>query len=379
MTARQQHKPVVLEFYTKWCYGCRLFERKTLPDPQVRKELGRVLFARYDAEHGAGEAAAQRYRISSYPSILVVDGSGALCQRGSVDAAGVSGFLALLRHAEEATRSREGVQQLVDAHRDDPQVLLQAAHWHLAHHLLPDAVVLYEQAAGQAASGAAAAAQARWELDKLRRFLATRERLLADAREQLSRYPGTPSAGKALLIAALAGDLPAAEVQTLVASYLQALAEPPPLPHPPQEESEASRQSVESLTDAIAVALAARVYPPALAAAQRLVRARPVLTQAQLLLARAYNDSGDRAAALALLDQAAAQSKVPSLRRYYRGLHRGLLRQGRLRCWAVDSAPRRLVSYFMELEGGYHPLDGVEPVAPLLAPGDAVNQAAASS
>jgi thiol-disulfide isomerase/thioredoxin len=140
MTARQQHKPVVLEFYTKWCYGCRLFERKTLPDPQVRKELGRVLFARYDAEHGAGEAAAQRYRISSYPSILVVDGSGALCQRGSVDAAGVSGFLALLRHAEEATRSREGVQQLVDAHRDDPQVLLQAAHWHLAHHLLPDAV-----------------------------------------------------------------------------------------------------------------------------------------------------------------------------------------------------------------------------------------------
>lgn len=241
--AKQEHKPVVLEVYTKWCRNCKTFAKETLPKRTVQKALADVVFVRYDAERGPGAAVAARYKVQSYPSFLVLDERGMLCQKGRGDSAGAKGFIKLLQTAGAAICSPQAVQQQLAEHRSDPEVLLHAARWHVSRHFLKEALALYAEAANLAPGGVAVA-QARWEGIKLRRILEVRERLIADAREQVGRYPGTPSAGKALLIAAVSAVPPGQGVQKLVELHLQALPEPPPLPDPRGPESDASQAAV---------------------------------------------------------------------------------------------------------------------------------------
>src|SRR5215471_3082208 len=85
--ARDAHKPLVVEFYTKWCGPCQTFEAKVLPDPRVQEQLSRVMFVRYDAEERVGRDAAARCRINAYPTFLGIDREGTirLLKKGAQD------------------------------------------------------------------------------------------------------------------------------------------------------------------------------------------------------------------------------------------------------------------------------------------------------
>jgi thiol:disulfide interchange protein len=75
--ARRQHRPVAILFVTSWCGWCRRLERDTLPDAGVRAELAHWYVVRYDADRGAGKAAAERYGVHGFPTVTLLDSAGA--------------------------------------------------------------------------------------------------------------------------------------------------------------------------------------------------------------------------------------------------------------------------------------------------------------
>lgn len=362
--AQKERKPVVIEVFTTWCGPCKRFVKETLPDRGVQKALKDVLFVRYDAERGAGEQVATRYRVDGYPSFLVLDGSGALCKRGSGEAAGIKGFQSLLGQAAEVTRSRDAVLAELAAHKEDPAALLRAARWHVSHRLFDEGLVLYDQAASLTGHDKdQSPAEAHWEALKLRRVRELRRRTVQEARETVQRFPGSASAGHALPLAALTDELPREEVLKLVGEHLRALPDPPA--QPPADKS--ADEAADALEKGGIVALAVRADEAAQAAAQRLIRLRPERLSGYLMLARYHSDRGDRQAALALLDRGEASCKTRRMRRAVGALRSKLQETGALPFWAIEQARMRVTEYFTNLEGGRQPLDGVTPLSPLLS------------
>jgi thiol:disulfide interchange protein len=96
--ATRDGKPLVVEFYTGWCAPCKLFDAAVLPDPKVQAELANVRFVRYDAERGSGIAAAEKLRISSYPTFLAIDDKGAVrAQTSGADPTETAWFIEFLQ------------------------------------------------------------------------------------------------------------------------------------------------------------------------------------------------------------------------------------------------------------------------------------------
>jgi thiol-disulfide isomerase/thioredoxin len=93
--ARAASRPLVLEFSTSWCRPCRILEERLLPDPEVRAALGAISFVRYDAERGAGIAAAARFGVTAYPTLIAVRSDGTAGERlvGPGSAAALAAWL----------------------------------------------------------------------------------------------------------------------------------------------------------------------------------------------------------------------------------------------------------------------------------------------
>src|SRR5205085_2718233 len=66
----------LLIFSTVWCGPCELVERDVLPKPEVIKALAPFRLQKYDAEIGEGLVAAQKFGISSYPTIIFLNADG---------------------------------------------------------------------------------------------------------------------------------------------------------------------------------------------------------------------------------------------------------------------------------------------------------------
>ncbi len=75
--AREEKKPILVDVYATWCGPCKLMDRTTFSDPGVGAWAKKtVVAAKVDAEKGEGRHLAQRYAISSFPSVLFLDASG---------------------------------------------------------------------------------------------------------------------------------------------------------------------------------------------------------------------------------------------------------------------------------------------------------------
>lgn len=93
--AQKEGKYVFLDAYTDWCGPCKWMAANTFTDAKVG-ELYNAKFINYklDMEKGEGPAVAEKYEVNAYPSLLFIDGNGALVEK-AIGARGVEEFLAL--------------------------------------------------------------------------------------------------------------------------------------------------------------------------------------------------------------------------------------------------------------------------------------------
>lgn len=79
--AKATNKLVMVDFYTDWCGWCKVLDKKTYPDKNVvRLTHARFIPVKINAEK-EGQAAATKYGVRSYPTILFIDGNGSVAGR----------------------------------------------------------------------------------------------------------------------------------------------------------------------------------------------------------------------------------------------------------------------------------------------------------
>ena len=80
--ARAEGKPVLADFSAIWCPTCRRLHTEVFSDPAVKAAIkaGYVLSS-IDYESAEAPAFMARYEVSSFPTLLVLDGDGALLRK----------------------------------------------------------------------------------------------------------------------------------------------------------------------------------------------------------------------------------------------------------------------------------------------------------
>lgn len=72
--ARQQSKPLVVDFFATWCGPCRMLDEQTWPDPQVKQALADYVAVRLDTDKN--QDLARKYEITGIPAIIFMDSAG---------------------------------------------------------------------------------------------------------------------------------------------------------------------------------------------------------------------------------------------------------------------------------------------------------------
>lgn len=80
----QKGKPVLLVFTASWCPPCQVMKHEVWTDPAVRK-LAETSYqpVLLDVDLEESRPAAQRYRVESIPTILVLDSKGEVQRHAS--------------------------------------------------------------------------------------------------------------------------------------------------------------------------------------------------------------------------------------------------------------------------------------------------------
>jgi TolA-binding protein len=74
--AKQENKYVFVDFFTTWCGPCKRMDEKTFSDAKVQDLLNSMIAADWDAEKDPNVALAKKYKVSAYPTLLVIGPDG---------------------------------------------------------------------------------------------------------------------------------------------------------------------------------------------------------------------------------------------------------------------------------------------------------------
>ena len=121
--AKKTNKLVMVDFYTDWCGWCKVLDKKTYPDKKVIA-LTKASFipVKINAEK-EGQAAAAKYGVRSYPTILFIDGNGQVAGR-------IGGYAPPAPFAEQMQKIAASARQFpaaVSAYKANPNNTAAAA------------------------------------------------------------------------------------------------------------------------------------------------------------------------------------------------------------------------------------------------------------
>lgn len=74
--AKQENKYVFIDFFAVWCGPCKRMDEITFTDAKVQELLGSMIAADWDAEKDPWMAVAKKYKVSAYPTLLVIGPDG---------------------------------------------------------------------------------------------------------------------------------------------------------------------------------------------------------------------------------------------------------------------------------------------------------------
>jgi len=76
--AKQERKPVILDFYAHWCTTCKIIDASILANDEVEKALKNVVFLRADVTQNTAfdQAILKRFNAIAPPTFLFFDTSG---------------------------------------------------------------------------------------------------------------------------------------------------------------------------------------------------------------------------------------------------------------------------------------------------------------
>jgi TolA-binding protein len=74
--AKQENKYVFIDFFATWCGPCKRMDEVTFTDAKVQELLNSMIAADWDAEKDPWAAVAKRYKVSAYPTLLVIGPDG---------------------------------------------------------------------------------------------------------------------------------------------------------------------------------------------------------------------------------------------------------------------------------------------------------------
>lgn len=106
--AKQSHKLIMADFYTDWCVWCKRLDADTYPDAKVVALSDQIIAVKVNAEK-EGIAAAKKYSVHGYPTILFLN------ETGEVEGK-IGGY-------EPAPAFVESLTNVIQVHKDFPKLL----------------------------------------------------------------------------------------------------------------------------------------------------------------------------------------------------------------------------------------------------------------
>ena len=69
-----ENKPIFLDVSTSWCGYCKKMKRNAFSDKEVGSYFNNTFInVAVDAEQGEGVAIAQKYNVTGYPTLIILD------------------------------------------------------------------------------------------------------------------------------------------------------------------------------------------------------------------------------------------------------------------------------------------------------------------
>jgi len=112
--ARIERKPVMIDFYTLWCYYCKVLDAKTYTDPGVVAVCKDLVCLKINAERE--RALAREFRISAYPIIVFLSRDGMEIKR----VYGYQPAAVLKRELEKILADTGRLDMLAERYRKNP-------------------------------------------------------------------------------------------------------------------------------------------------------------------------------------------------------------------------------------------------------------------
>ena len=80
--AKAEDKLIFMDIYATWCPPCKAMTKNVFPLEKVGTYFNKnFVNVKIDAEKGEGVALAQKYKVTAYPTFLLIDSSGEVVGR----------------------------------------------------------------------------------------------------------------------------------------------------------------------------------------------------------------------------------------------------------------------------------------------------------